>query len=170
MDLYKKAIDETELSIRVFVLDAHIWPPPNIPLKISELRNTTGKEIMEILWLGAMWLILSPNWWIISWVVVYSILKVLYEVADFKDKEEVLTLEALSGFYGNIHTLAVPIIKKCADDILYTARDKRYIDDEVSLAMNELKSFFYQNNWEAHFQLAIIEYPYMKEWLEYPED
>jgi hypothetical protein len=69
------------------------------------------------------------------------------------------------------HSLIVnfitPTIKAAVDSILFhsDSREKRYSDTDVENALVLLKDFFMENGYAEYFEIAKIQYPYLKEWM-----
>jgi len=61
-----------------------------------------------------------------------------------------------------------PTIKASVDSIIYNseAHEKRYSDREVENAIWLLEDFFTWNWWLEYFEIAKIQYPYIKAWRE----
>lgn len=169
MDLFGAAINEYDTAIEIHTRGAKIEQieeiPEEISIKILELQKQTGQKIREKLFLWITGIGISPNI-IISWGIAgYTIWKILKEIIDFQDTKADLEYMGAKEFFRWIEIHAVPFIKQCVDEILYQSSIKNSSDEEVILAIVELKNFFSQHDWGEYFILTQKLCPYIESWL-----
>lgn len=167
-ELFDKSVDTALLWFTVWFGSMVIPDSTAIEQKGKEMMKTFGNRARLALLVWSCWIILLDSLIIQMWLLYFTIKTVLDKMEDAKREVSQNLRPQIYQRHSIILQAITPTIKASVDSIIYNseAHEKRYSDREVENAIWLLEDFFTWNWWLEYFEIAKIQYPYIKAWRE----